>query len=613
MRHDNSLRRGRLVASSHAASVALAVTLSVACVTKKDDIPPPAATLGLTQAAERDIRPLVRRWMLSPRDARLALEPRLAELAKLHRDDPLSGMVTSLMAWNAVERGEFARALELAAQPLEGPSGPVKDLATLVVGAAERRTGHPKEALARLLPLLHKMLDPAATSFLNEELLRAAVAASDWPAAIHLMNVWVVESAPADRQQVLAAIGALFERVPPARLLSELRSRVEGGGDQSPDERRIAESIAQHLARAAVARRDTSLARFLLRRAGHLLGVAGEDVARLAGDRTRAQVLPRTVGVLLALGSPALERRSADVLTGMAFAIGRGDLDARVVSRDDGGDPELVPRALAELAAEGAAVIVAGLDARHGPGASAFAREHGLPVLMLSDVPEASTSPHVFVLAEPRSGAIEKLAEVLHADDAKVVASIGQPVAQSTNGDEAGAGVGVELPCNPLPSADELKAERVDAFVALDGAYCSLDDISNIRGLRAPLGVGLGALVGMRLPDGAYVASSGIFPIPLDRESAPPSLLGWFESGRPAPNWWAALGRDAAVLAAKAVSSLTDASTNSEVRARREDARVSLLGAEETLWTSDSKRFDADRRLRRTVRIVRWRGGGPER
>ncbi|MBM4359773.1 MAG: hypothetical protein FJ096_16845 [Deltaproteobacteria bacterium] len=583
--------------------------LVASCGTRQDELPPPVATLGNSAAAERDVRPLIRRWMLATPATREALDAELASLATLHEGDPLARAVAVLMAWNALERGERERAVSLAQPVLDGPSGSVSDLARLVVGASERRSGRPKDALARLMPLLHKMIDPPATSLLDEELLRAAVAAADWRAAIHLMDVWLFESVPADRGRVLTTIKSLFVQVPAARLVDDLRARTRRGLDGSVDERRIAESIAQHLASVAVSAQDVRLARFLLAEAGPLLGATGEDVARLSGDRTRGRVAARTVGVLLALGSPVLARRSADVVTGMAFGMRIGDSDAQLVSRDDGGDPGRVPRALAELAAEGAAVIVAGLDPRHGPSVAAFAREEGLPVVLLTPTAAAS-SPDLFTLGEPNAGAVALLAEGLRDAGAKVVAALGAPRADPTSAEETSPGVGVELPCTPLPTAEALRTERVDAFVALDGAYCGNDALSLVRAMSAPFGVGLGAMVGVRLPDGASVAVAGIFPIPLDRDAVDPRLVGWFESGRPSPNWWMALGRDAAVLATEAVRGLSDASSEEDVRARRAEARAALVAADEPLWTSSATRFDEARRMPRAVTIAKWKGRG---
>ncbi len=604
------MSRGGAFASSRGVFLVGGALLLGACATRQDELPPPVATLGATLGAERDVRPVIRRWMLATPESRRALDAELRNLVKLHAGDPLARAASVLMAWNALERGERDPARGLAQSALDGPPGSVRDLATLVVGAAERRAGRPKEALARLLPLLHKMIDPPATSLLDEELLRAAIAAEDWRAAIHLMDVWLFESPPAERSGVLTTIKSLFAAVPTARLVDDLRARIRRGLERSGDERRIAESLAQHLARNAVTSQDVRLARLLLEEAGPLLGATGEDVSRLAGDRTRGRVAARTVGVLLALGSPVLERRSADVITGMAFGMRIGDSDARLVSRDDGGDPARVRRALAELAAEGAAVVVAGLDPRHGPVVAAFASEQGLPVLLLSPIPESAEAPQVFTLSEPATGAVALLAESLRSEGAKVVAAIGTPLLEPMASSESAVGVGVEVPCDPLPPVEALRAERIDAFVALDGAYCSRDALATIRGLSAPLGVGLGALVGERLPEGARIASAGIYPLPVDRDVSDPRLVGWYESGRPAPNWWMALGRDAAVLATRAVRNLSEGSSDDEVRARREDARFALTQADEVLWTSSASRFDDRRHLPRTVVVTKGRGRG---
>ena len=610
MRHAGSLSSGLGTASRFVVAAALA---SCGGARLNDSIPEP--TLGATSAAEQAIRPLARRWLLASPVERHALERDLGAVAERFRGDPLVRYVDVLRAWDALERGQRDRATALARPLLDGPNGTVRDLAALVLGATERRSGHAKEALARLMPLLHKMLDPPATALLDEELVRAAVAAKEWRLALRLMDGWMLESSPGEREAVVGSIVQLFASFPESSLIVELRLRVQRGISVSHEEGRLAEALAHHLAGLAVAQQDVRLARLLLEYAGPLLGGAGEEVARLAGDRTRGRVTARTVGVLLALGSPSLQRRSADVVTGMAFGLRIGDTDARLVARDDAGDPAHVERALMELAAEGAAIIVLGIDARHAAPALQFARTQGLPVVLLTSKAAsaaASVGPPdtvAFRLGEPADRSVGALASALRAEGAKVVAGLGAPVvvtvAGATVSDAATGGIGMEIPCAPLPQVDALRHERVDALVALDGAHCDSGVLELARALHAPLAVGLGAMVNVRLPEGAWVASAGVFPVAEERPTSDARLVGWFESGRPTPTWWMALGRDAAVLAVLAVHDLAASASDADVRARRIEAAAALAVARADLWTTEARGFDAARALPREIRIVR--------
>jgi hypothetical protein len=72
------------------------------------------------------------------------------------------------------------------------------------------------------------------------------------------------------------------------------------------------------------------------------------------------------------------------------------------------------------------------------------------------------------------------------------------------------------------------------------------------------------------------------------------------------PGWWTALGRDAAVLAAAAVTALPRDTTTetAEIARRRKLVRKALADARVSLWTSDEHGFDAARTLPRTIHVA---------
>jgi len=595
-------------ASSWAVVGALATT---GCSSAQVELPAPQPSIGETVPVEEAARPLIRRWMQAEPAARGEMEKTLSDLARRYPRDSLARLLDALAGWSALERGDLVVAEQRSQSAVLGPPGVTRDLGTLVTGVAARRAGDARRAMRLLWPLLHKMLDPLATALLDEELVRAAVATADWETTLRLVDVLIVEAAPAERERVLARISSLFRDVPVPRLVDHLRTRASSLGSATREERRLLESLAQFLARRAVADKNVPLARTLLQEAGPLLGPTGEDVARLAGDRTRGRVTARTVGVLLALGGPMLERRSADVVTGLSFGMGIGDSGARLVSRDDGGDPLRVERALAELAAEGAAVIVAGIDPRHVAPAATFAEEQGLAVVLLtaSGLTSVTRSTRTFVLGEPAARSIGSLAAALRDDGAKVVAGVGAVLGAGLEELVEPAGTGVEFGCDPTPTAAQLAGERVDALVVADGAYCGSEVAALAREQRLPLALGLGSLTNIKRAEGARVLEVGIFPVPAERGASDLRLVGWLESGRPTPNWWMALGRDAAVLAGKAVRELGDAASDDEVRARRGDAVAALSAAKAELWTSAASGFAGDRTILRELAIRKVRGG----
>jgi len=569
----------------------------------------PVADFGASFAAERKFRPLLRQWILGTPTERQALDRQLELFSERHPGDPLVRLAQVLRGFNAIEAGELVKAKELARDALLGAAGTTRDLATLVVGAAERRGKDYQAALDRLLPLLHKMIDAYATAMLNEELVRAAIGAEQWDEAVRFMLVWLLEASPGRRAQVVSTLRKLLAEIPKPRLVEELEGRVWRGA--ASEDRLIAKLMAQQLAIYAVDEGDTRLANDLLDEYGPLLGRYGEQVARLAADLAAGRVLGKTVGLVLALGSAELRRRSADAVAGMAYGLKQHHPKARLVTRaDDSGQPAL-RSALEALAAEGAAVIIAAIDPKQAKQVVRFANEQSLPVVLLTHDQRAShqSSPFVFLLGEPAQGTVGRVAQTLRSQGAKVVAGLGERVAVQEG--EESFGVGVRRGCAPPPSLAELQAEHVDGLVLYDGSYCDGRAVELAVRLHASLAIGLGvsALNMGRLPSGTRVLSAGVFPLPatLHPTQSDERLRHWIGEGRGRPSWWTALGRDAAVLAGQAVQNLnTQATVDArEVRVRRAEATAALGQARASLWTSASKGFDANRKLPRVITVMR--------
>ena len=582
----------------------VACALLMACGAEGPRQEVPAATLGRSTQAEEDLRPLVRRWTLGTTAERQALDPELKAFCDRHPGDDLVRLALVLRGFNALERGQLDKARSLVrgsdaapqGSPLFGPAGTTRDLATLVLGASERRSGEHDRALTRLAPLLHKMLDGFATAMLDEELVLGAVGAKRWAAALFLMDVWQREVEPDRRAAVQRQIRQLIAEVPTSELLASLEQRVarmssEEGGD-------MARLLTQELAVRAVGERDHALARVLLQRFGTLLGEYGEAVAQLAVDTSRARVSSRTVGVLLSTRSPELSRRSADLMAGMAFGLGLPGSAARLVSRSAPDDDERVRVALAELATEGAAVVVAAVDPAHAEPAMDYAADSSLPVLLLSEGGSLPSSPFLFVVGESGARSTGLLAAELRKQGASVLAGLG------VSGVAGEGDVALEQSCLALPLPLDMRAAGVKGLLVYDGAYCDEDLTTLTQTLRLPVAAGLGAVL-PELPGRVTTLSAGIFPVDVSRPDR--RLTGWLEGGRGAPSWWHALGRDAAVLAWLAVEGLTETGTEGgkdEVRARRVEAASALAAAEAELWTSEARGFGGQQRLPRQLEVT---------
>ncbi len=567
----------------------------------------------------------MRRWTLGTPEERQELDGRLVTFTNRFGNDDLVRLALVLRAFNALARGELEPAMDLvrgkrgarAASPLFGPAGTTRDLAMLVAGAVERRSGEPHKALLRLHPMLHKMLDGFATNLLDEELVHAALGAHMWLDAVRFLEVWRQEAEPGSERYVQQRVREVLAKIPQAQLLEALEVHTARGHDDEDHgdddhliKGHLAHELAHQLAILAVENRDVALARHLVERHKTLLGSYGEAVARLAVDTTRGKVRARTVGVLLSLRTGAMRRRSVDVASGMSYGLRTQNGDARLVTRDADGEPLDVVRAMSELAGAGAAVIVAGIDPLHSEAAAKYAADHNLPVLLLTPDPTdlGELSSFIFFVGADPSNTTKRLVDVLRGDGAKVIAGYGAPL----DATDASLGVGLVRGCDGSTTAADLKAERVDAVIAYDGSYCSSDLYELSRAIRARVGVGLGTTGMYPTPRGVYALSAGVFPI--RQGSGDVRLRKWLAEGRQPPSWWSALARDAAVLAYQAVADLEETAADDEtgVRARRQQAAVALAQARATLWTTEASGFLQSQRMSRTISVVQGgRGVSP--
>lgn len=585
-------------------ALVLVVSFTGAC-SGADDALAPEATLGKMRGSEATFRPLMRRWVLGTDEERAGLGRELDAFVQKYPRDPLVRLAKVLLALNALAVGDLERAVRLvegggiddATSPLFGPPGVTRDLGTLVLGSVERRQGDYDEALEHLSPLLNKMLDSFATVMLDEELVLAALGGRRYAEAIVYMEAWRQEAQPGTEREIEQRLKELLAAIPAAELMRALDERAAARRLRSNLD--MAQLIAQQLAVIVVGARDTRLARELLTKYGALLGDYGEAVARLAVVLTKGRVLAKTVGLLLALRTPGMRRRSADVASGMSFGLELPGSGARLVVREAGADEGDVRAALTELASEGAAVVVGGVDPDQTPALATFARDNALPVLLMTpdESGVASTSTFSFEIGVDPTETVGQLADAMGGGK---LAGIGPSLGE---GRAAALGLALERPCIPSPRA-ELESSGVTGVVVYDGAACGAA-LADILATTRRIGIGLGVPdVGDR-PASSWWLEAGVFPV--DPKSADGRLRAWLDAGRAPPSWWSALGRDAAVLAWAAVRDLQETTTDmSEVRARRLEATSALAAAADELWTTQARGFAGQQRLARRITL---RGG----
>ncbi|WP_437832223.1 hypothetical protein [Sorangium sp. So ce1153] len=659
-------RARRAPAIAAAALLALGAAIAGAGCGAQGGGEPVSPALSASPAAQAELRRILTRFANGARAERLALEPELLAFRKRYPGDDLARVADTHLAWIALEQGDIRRAEALSAEIEARGRGATGDIARVLRGAALRRAGKPKPAYGVLRPLVSKVIDPYVRSLLNEEVTAAAMEAGAWTQAIELMSVWLREASDDERAAVRAQIGALLRKVPIERLVGALRAGQAAGEVVEP-EVDLRSLIAERLAIVARERRDVALAKELLDRAGPLLGAQGDALSELWTGAGTARVEPPTVGLLLSTRTLQSRRRGVEVAAGVAHGLGllRPGSDARLVSRDVGGEGS-VDEALSSLTAEGAAVLIAGSDREQATAVAKFARANAIPVLLVHPPePAALDGAFVFVVGEEPARSIEVLAAALAERGAKPVALVGGDAGAqqdadasaggappgsaggATPGSAGGAppgpasgaggpgasaaasgaataapaegGVALALPCDGAFDPRALRPPGIRGLILAGDAPCAEQAL---RAAPRSVTIALGFEAAISPPPGSLVATAGLFPFaaapasaqrlpggdapgapPQDAPGAAVALEAWLATHPTPPSFWAALGRDAGVLAWAGVQRLPKTGTEdpAEVKARRLAAASALSRAAAELWTTSATGFGGKRVLPRAI------------
>jgi hypothetical protein len=290
----------------------------------------------------------------------------------------------------------------------------------------------------------------------------------------------------------------------------------------------------------------------------------------------------------------------------------------RLVTRDDSGEPERLIASLEEIAGEGASIIVTGLDGASADRAIEWAEPKGIALVLLSPPGAAKAGGFSFVLGEPLRPVVEALVgAVSKGGKRSIVAPVveGDAVRAFVQGfsfDASGTQVTWRAPvsCDVQSTrAGEARfpvaswaAAGVHAWLLASSAECAGDVIHEV-GAQAAGGIFALTLdaAGLTVHPGPGVrvvaAAAGIVPPSgagrADARQAEAEAMVQRLGGR--SSFWAALGRDAGVLARKALSTLPEDTVTAEVdiAKRRREARDALVGARVKLWTTDAEGFGA--------------------
>jgi hypothetical protein len=577
------------------------------CRHSRGGIDRPEATLSARQDAQAAFRALRAAWFSGSMNERRKLEPDLRTfLARFPNDEP-SDMVRVLIAFDSVSRGDLTDARVLIAQVREHV-GAVNDFAQVAEAYALLRESKADAAWDVLEPLAGKIVDPDERLVFSELRLRAASAARRYGRALRAAEELLSE-APLEAQSSLEdMVRELFRTAPKADLVDSLATfdRVEAeDGTTSKAREWLRKMLRERLVTIAVREKDAGLARRLLDSAPAALRASesGSELVGIAGGgKSVPLILGRSLGVALSLGNPEVRRRSASLAAGLARALGLPEAlekpgAVHLISYDDGGSSGGTALALRELAAEGAAILVAGVDAESAESAARFADENEIAVILMHvPVPGAGPFHHAFVLGESAVSEQTAIDAELSRRNLLRIARIGR-TGDPCDAPLVNAG-------QPRFSVDEWRRERVSAVLVFGSAACASDVARELRGVNfSPLlALGLEAsefVYSSDAPRLRFALGAGSFPHAVRVDAAASSAL-------PAVDWYEALGHDAALLARVALEGFPDGRVDDgrvvrELHARAERA---LGAAQAPLWTSDSRGFSEAHVLTRALEIV---------
>jgi hypothetical protein len=300
----------------------------------------------------------------------------------------------------------------------------------------------------------------------------------------------------------------------------------------------------------------------------------------------------------------------------------------RLVTRDDAGDPARVDGALEEVVGEGASVIIAGLDGPSADRALRWGEAHGIPILVLAPPLQEKAGPHGFLLGESHGRERTTLLGALAARGATniaVITSGGDPTAAPGGADTAKPGALTIRPpilCSseaPQPGAPRFPVvqwgrEKVRGVV-VDGPHeCARDALreidAHLRGSIVALTLESASTAGRAASVTVLAEATGSIPaVGPVAELSNPDVRAYIERFGASPNWWTALGRDAAALARAAIRDLPDDTVTEAgpVADRRTAVLAKLSGSVKArLWTTEADGFDRDHVIPRTLRVIEF-------
>jgi hypothetical protein len=605
-------------------------------------------------------------------------------------EDGLVPRARVVLALADLRGGDLAGADAQLAMTSDVERGTTLELWIVARARRLRLGGDPEAGLALLRPIVGKSVDPLVRSLFEEELTLTALATHRDYEAISYMDAWLRASSPEEKPVTIAQVTAAVQHLSRAVLVSSLQAmstqRVTLGYGVE-----IERILAERLVQIATTSGDAELARMLLEADPQALanaGDAGTALGELAASRRGLNVVEgRTLGLLLPTQSPALRDESADVLRGVLWALGlpRGSRMApaadagapaataapaaapntcaalepapdlpeptpedtiRLVTRDDAGELARTEDSLDELAGEGAAIVIAGLDGESAAHALQWGEEHGVPVIALvpstgalaphagkagldrlrasSGPPDASAPARTlfgFNLGEAREPVFDALA---HAEPS-LRTTIAAPIVDASQlslfppggGAVASLRLGPPVSCD-MPSARageprfpiaQWQHADTTAWIVSGAPDCAADAVNELEAarVRGVVGLTLEAASLLRETPGMRVVSARAGVVPeTDPRDPRAEEVRRFTATLGRAGWWTALGRDAATLARATLlgTPVDSVSDPHAVAERRAAARAGLAAVHARLWTTESSGWGAQQTMNRSLCTV---------
>ena len=599
----------------------------------------PVVSLATSPAAETRFSSVRMRWISATKQERAAMRTELTEIEQWleKTDDGLEPIARAYLAVAWLD-ADVPNAAEAVARPLyQGPPGVTHDLGVLVQGIALRRTGHAKEAIVVLQPIVGKLIDPFARPLLDEEMTEALIDEGRYDEAIAFTQAWLRAGATTDRKALHENVARVLNRIPidVARRTIDAQRTSKGTAGYSPELILILSARLDDVDQELI-ETDGGLA--LVGDGGKAFDASGIDFNGDAGSMVTLPLPvrfdPRAIALLVPTSAPGQGAAATASIRGATSVFSA--LSALTPTKADAGptDPKkplfgpdssvLAPsaaahhlgvfdtagtaagmlRAIDAAERDGAAVVIGGATDLEANVLALLAQTKHLPTILL----RAPTAP-------PKIAATDRTFYVVlggsTADDAKLTMAAAatvpgvQAVVEAYPETPALAKVVSTDPlrtrCDAAPETASgtafpiaaWRTKKVSAVVVLGDAFCAERVAQELAATKPPyrpqlvLGPSAMVLIHETLPLARTVVGAG--QLPAD-DAAPADLRALWIDQRAPVGWWAAFGHDAATLALSATpGDLLPTLEADEIQKARLTTLDRLTRAKGVLWSTDAK------------------------